>query len=70
MTKVSLVAGGRDVIVYTTISGAVGALVPFVSMDDVEFMTTLEMVSGTLLSPSLFLQVRTRVEMLVAGRWC
>jgi hypothetical protein len=70
LTKVSLVAGGRDVIVYTTISGAVGALVPFVSMDDVEFMTTLEMVSGTLLSPSLFLQVRTWVEMLVAGRWC
>ena len=30
--------------VYTTISGAVGALVPFASMDDVEFMTTLEMV--------------------------
>jgi splicing factor 3B subunit 3 len=31
-------------LVYTTISGAVGALVPFASMDDVEFMTTLEMV--------------------------
>lgn len=54
-------------IVYTTISGAVGALVPFVSMDDVEFMTTLEMVSGTLLSPSLFLQVRTWGG--DAGRW-
>ena len=45
ITKISLVAGGRDVLVYTTISGAVGALVPFASMDDVEFMTTLEMVS-------------------------
>ncbi|EIW73243.1 hypothetical protein TREMEDRAFT_37240 [Tremella mesenterica DSM 1558] len=43
LTKVSLVPGGRDVLVYTTISGAVGALVPFISMDDVEFMTTLEM---------------------------
>ncbi|WVR03143.1 pre-mRNA-splicing factor RSE1 [Kwoniella sp. DSM 27419] len=43
ITKVALVAGGRDVLVYTTISGAVGALIPFVSMDDVEFMTTLEM---------------------------
>ena len=42
----SLVPGGRDVLVYTTISGAVGALVPFISMDDVEFMTTLEMVSS------------------------
>lgn len=32
-------------LVYTTISGAVGALVPFVSSDDIEFMSTLEMVS-------------------------
>ena len=32
-------------LVYTTISGAVGALIPFASMEDVEFMTTLEMVS-------------------------
>lgn len=44
LTKVSLVSGGRDVLVYTTISGAVGALVPLASTDDVEFMTTLEMV--------------------------
>nr|XP_018266210.1 pre-mRNA-splicing factor RSE1 [Kwoniella dejecticola CBS 10117]OBR88368.1 pre-mRNA-splicing factor RSE1 [Kwoniella dejecticola CBS 10117] len=43
ITKIPLVAGGRDVLVYTTISGSVGALIPFVSMDDVEFMTTLEM---------------------------
>ncbi|KAK4686117.1 splicing factor 3B subunit 3, partial [Tremellales sp. Uapishka_1] len=43
ITKVSLVAGGRDVLCYTTISGAVGALIPFASMDDVEFMSTLEM---------------------------
>jgi len=48
ITKISLVAGGRDVLVYTTISGAVGALVPFASTDDVEFMTTLEMVSSPL----------------------
>lgn len=43
ITKIPLVAGGRDVLVYTTISGAVGALVPFVSSDDIEFMSTLEM---------------------------
>lgn len=43
LTKVSVAPGGRDVVVYTTISGAVGALVPFISNDDVEFMTTLEM---------------------------
>jgi hypothetical protein len=42
------------VLVYTTISGAVGALVPFASMDDVEFMTTLEMVRDfvTLIDPA------------------
>lgn len=45
LTKVSMVSGGKDVLVYTTISGAVGCLIPFISMDDVEFMTTLEMVS-------------------------
>ncbi|WOO84633.1 Pre-mRNA-splicing factor RSE1 [Vanrija pseudolonga] len=43
LTKVSVAPGGRDVIVYTTISGAVGALIPFISNDDVEFMSTLEM---------------------------
>ena len=45
MTKVPLAEGGRDVLVYTTISGAVGALIPFISPDDVDFMQTLEMVS-------------------------
>ena len=40
-----LAEGGRDVLVYTTIGGAVGALIPFISMDDVDFMSTLEMVS-------------------------
>lgn len=45
ITKVPLAEGGRDVLVYTTISGAVGALIPFISSDDVDFMQTLEMVS-------------------------
>ena len=40
-------------LVYTTITGAVGALVPFASMDDVEFMTTLEMVSPHTLREAL-----------------
>lgn len=44
LNKVSVAPGGRDVVVYTTVSGAVGALIPFISNDDVEFMTTLEMV--------------------------
>lgn len=46
ITKVPLAEGGRDVLLYTTVSGAVGALIPFISADDVEFMSTLEMVSG------------------------
>ncbi len=45
LSKVALVAGGREVLCYTTLSGAVGALIPFATKDDVEFMTTLEMVS-------------------------
>jgi splicing factor 3B subunit 3 len=46
LTKVPMVAGGRDILCYTTLAGSVGALIPFATKDDVEFMTTLEMVSG------------------------
>lgn len=45
ISKVALVAGGKDVLAYTTLAGALGALIPFSTPDDVEFMTTLEMVS-------------------------
>ena len=38
-------------LVYTTVSGAVGALIPFVSMDDIDFMSTLEMVSHSPVFP-------------------
>ncbi|BGP30004.1 pre-mRNA-splicing factor rse1 [Rhodotorula toruloides] len=41
--KVALVAGGRDLLVYTGLMGTVGVLVPFVSNEDVDFFTTLEM---------------------------
>lgn len=41
--KVSLVAGGRDVLLYTGLMGTVGVLVPFVSNEDVDFFSTLEM---------------------------
>lgn len=41
--KTPLVAGGRDVIVYTGLSGTVGMLVPLASKDDIEFFQTLEM---------------------------
>ncbi|KAE8233729.1 hypothetical protein CF326_g1227 [Tilletia indica] len=39
----SLVSGGREVVVYTTLAGSVGVLVPFVSKEDVEMLSTLEM---------------------------
>ncbi|KAJ3510268.1 hypothetical protein NLJ89_g4774 [Agrocybe chaxingu] len=40
--KVSLVAGGREVLLYTGLHGTVGVLVPFVSKEDVDFISTLE----------------------------
>lgn len=41
--KVAMVAGGRDVLLYTGLMGTVGVLVPFVSTEDVDFFSTLEM---------------------------
>ncbi|KPV75805.1 uncharacterized protein RHOBADRAFT_52830 [Rhodotorula graminis WP1] len=41
--KVALVAGGRDVLLFTGLMGTVGTLVPFVSSEDVDFFSTLEM---------------------------
>lgn len=40
--KVSLVAGGREVLLYTGLHGTVGILVPFISKEDVDFISTLE----------------------------
>lgn len=40
--KVSLVAGGREVLLYTGLHGTIGILVPFVSKEDVDFISTLE----------------------------
>ena len=42
MTRSALVAGGAESLIYTTVSGRVGALVPFTSRDDVEFYTDLQ----------------------------
>ncbi|ORY51005.1 hypothetical protein BCR33DRAFT_676481 [Rhizoclosmatium globosum] len=41
--KTSLVAGGREVILYTTLLGRIGILIPFVSKEDVDFFQSLEM---------------------------
>lgn len=43
LQKVSLVAGGRELLLYTGVMGTVGVLVPFVSREDVDFFSTLEM---------------------------
>jgi splicing factor 3B subunit 3 len=40
--KAQLVAGGRDIIVWTGLQGTIGILVPFVSREDVDFFQTLE----------------------------
>lgn len=42
MTRSSLVAGGAESLIYVTVSGRIGAFVPFTSRDDVEFYTQLE----------------------------
>jgi splicing factor 3B subunit 3 len=42
MTRASLVAGGAESLVYVTVTGRVGAFVPFTSREDVEFFTSLE----------------------------
>lgn len=60
--KVAMVAGGREVLVYTGLMGTVGVLAPFVSNEDVDFFSTLEMhlrteapsLVGTPFLPSLF----------------
>lgn len=43
LQKVAMVAGGREVLLYTGLMGTVGVLVPFVSSEDVDFFSTLEM---------------------------
>jgi splicing factor 3B subunit 3 len=43
ITKTSLVPGGRELLLYTTLLGTVGILIPFTSKADVEFFQLLEM---------------------------
>ncbi|KAI9816650.1 MAG: pre-mRNA-splicing factor rse1 [Thelocarpon impressellum] len=40
--KASLVAGGRDVLLWSGLQGTLGVLCPFVSREDVDFFQTLE----------------------------
>jgi len=41
--KTSLVPGGNEVVLYTTIVGGIGAMLPFVSREDIDFFQHLEM---------------------------
>ena len=41
--KATLIPGGSESIVYTTLSGAIGMLVPFTSHEDHDFFQHLEM---------------------------
>uniref|UniRef100_A0AAV1UXA1 DNA damage-binding protein 1 n=1 Tax=Peronospora matthiolae TaxID=2874970 RepID=A0AAV1UXA1_9STRA len=43
MVRGSLVPGGTEAIIYATIMGRIGALIPFTSREDVDFYTHLEM---------------------------
>eukprot|EP00013_Stygamoeba_regulata_P021128 CAMPEP_0177656048 /NCGR_PEP_ID=MMETSP0447-20121125/15324_1 /TAXON_ID=0 /ORGANISM="Stygamoeba regulata, Strain BSH-02190019" /LENGTH=1277 /DNA_ID=CAMNT_0019160071 /DNA_START=120 /DNA_END=3953 /DNA_ORIENTATION=+ len=43
LSKASLIPGGSQFLLYTTISGAIGALLPFTSREDVDFFQHLEM---------------------------
>ncbi len=43
LQKTSLVPGGAEALIYSTIMGSVGALLPFASREDVDFFTHLEM---------------------------
>ncbi|POY74330.1 hypothetical protein BMF94_2524 [Rhodotorula taiwanensis] len=69
LQKVSLVAGGRDLLLYTGLMGTVGVLIPFVSNEDVDFFTTLEMHLRSE-APSLCGTAYTPVKAVVDGDLC
>lgn len=41
--KTTLVSGSREILLYTTILGTIGILIPFTSKEDVDFFQLLEM---------------------------
>ncbi|KAJ1984548.1 pre-mRNA-splicing factor rse1 [Dimargaris verticillata] len=43
LQKTVMVAGGREVLIYTTLLGSIGAVIPFAAKSDIEFFQTLEM---------------------------
>jgi splicing factor 3B subunit 3 len=43
LQKTTLIPGGSDALVYTTLSGSIGMMVPFSSSEDKDFFQHLEM---------------------------
>jgi len=43
VTKASLVPGAAEAVIYTTMLGGIGAIIPFTSREDVDFFSHLEM---------------------------
>ncbi|KAG0056642.1 Splicing factor 3B subunit 3 [Gryganskiella cystojenkinii] len=43
LAKTSFVAGGRELIMYTSLMGGVGIFIPFQTKEDIDFFQTLEM---------------------------
>lgn len=43
LQRTQLVAGGREIVVWTGFQGTIGMLVPFISREDVDFFQSLEM---------------------------
>ncbi len=43
IAKAALVPGAQEVLLYTTVMGTIGALIPFASREDVDFFSHLEM---------------------------
>jgi splicing factor 3B subunit 3 len=76
ITKTTLVAGSRDILVYTTLLGTIGCLIPFTNKQDVEFFQLLEMTIrqelGTLSGRNhlLFRGMYTPVHNVIDGDLC
>lgn len=43
INRTTLVAGGKEVLCYTTILGGIGVFIPFINREDVDFFQNLEM---------------------------
>ena len=51
LSKTAMIPGGREILMYSTLHGGIGMFVPFVSKDDVDLFTTVEMAMRNELPP-------------------